>query len=80
MSETTPVTPEQIESIKALDCKKHVKIYKLSQLGGMTKKEIATALETNAGAVHNAIKEYSSNPDKVAKANAIVVGAPVATA
>jgi len=75
-NQETPVSQEQIEAIKALTCKKHVKIYKMNQLG-LTNKEIATALSTNSGAVHNAVKNYKSDPEKVAKANSIVVGEEV---
>jgi len=50
------------ETIIALECKKHVKIYKLKQLG-MSNKEIATALSTNAGHVYNALKNYNDKPE-----------------
>ena len=67
---TVATDSAEVKAIQALTCKKHVKIYKLSKLG-LTNKDIATALGTNSGAVHNAIKDYSTNPDRVAKADAI---------
>lgn len=48
------------EEVIALSCKKHVKIYKLKQLG-LTNKEGAEALKTNAGHVYNALKKYDAN-------------------
>lgn len=62
----------EVDKILKLDCKKNIKIYKLSQIG-MDNKIIATTLETNNGSVYNVLKDYASNPDKVEKANAIVV-------
>lgn len=58
------------EQIKSLTCNKHVKIYKLKQLG-MSNKEIATALGTNAGHVYNALKNYESKPELKIKADSI---------
>lgn len=78
MSEEQPsetqnvIDPEKVEKIKALSCKKHIKIYKMHQLG-MGKKDIAAALSTNAGACYNVIKDYEKTPDKVAKADQIIV-------
>jgi DNA-binding NarL/FixJ family response regulator len=48
------------EQVIALRCKKHVKIYKLKQLG-LSNKEIAEALTTNAGHVYNVLKKYDAN-------------------
>jgi hypothetical protein len=48
--------------ILQLQVKKHVKIYKLKQLG-LKNSEIATMLETNAGHVYNALKKYDLNDD-----------------
>lgn len=48
------------EEVIALSCKKHVKIFKLKQLG-LTNKEVAEALKTNAGHVYNALKKYDAN-------------------
>lgn len=48
------------EEVIALSCKKHVKIYKLKQLG-LTNKEVAEALQTNVGHVYNALKKYDAN-------------------
>ena len=50
------------ENIIELTCKKHVKIYKLKQLG-LSNKEIAEALGTNAGHVYNALKNYETKPE-----------------
>lgn len=66
------VDPAKVEKIKGLTCKKHVKIYKLHQLG-MAKKEIASNLGTNVGACHNVIKDYEKTPEKVQKANEISI-------
>lgn len=48
------------EQVTELNCKKHVKIYKLKQLG-LSNKEIAEALQTNVGHVYNALKKYDAN-------------------
>lgn len=58
------------ELILAFGGKKHIKIYKLHQLG-LSRKEIAEALKTNTGHVGNVIKDYEKNPKKVEAANAI---------
>lgn len=59
------------DQIKALNCKKHVKIYKLKQLG-MANSAIAKALETNAGHVYNALKKYDLNPALKLAADSII--------
>lgn len=59
------------EQVSELNCKKHVKIYKLKQLG-LTNKEIAEALKTNVGHVYNALKKYSQN-DKLKEAADLIV-------
>ena len=51
------MTKEQVIEMSA---KKHVKIYKLKQLG-LTNKEVAEALKTNAGHVYNALKKYDES-------------------
>jgi hypothetical protein len=51
------------DQILQLECKKHVKIYKLNQIG-LSNKEIAEALNTNVGHVYNALKSYKDNPEK----------------
>ena len=56
--------------ILELTSKKHVKIYKLNQIG-LTKKEIADALTTNVGHVHNALKMYEDKPELKTAADAI---------
>jgi len=48
------------EQVTELNCKKHVKIYKLKQLG-LTNKEVAEVLQTNVGHVYNALKKYDAN-------------------
>lgn len=58
------------EQIIALNSTKHVKIYKLSQLG-LKNAAIAALLGTNPGHVYNALKDYSKKPDKAAKADTI---------
>jgi transcriptional regulator len=60
------------ERIVDLPCKKHIKIYKLKELG-LSNKEIADALGTNAGHVYNALKAYKDNPSKIEQANAIEI-------
>lgn len=50
------------QEIKALTCKKHIKIYKLKQLG-LKNKEIAESVGTNAGHVYNALKKYDLKPE-----------------
>jgi transcriptional regulator len=50
------------ETILQLQVKKHVKIYKLKQLG-LKNSEIAKALNTNAGHVYNALKKYDLKPE-----------------
>jgi|GEM_PF-5161744 len=59
-----------IDEVKALTCKKHIKIYKLSQ-AGLTNKQIADALGTNPGHVYNALKDYKTKPQKVEAANLV---------
>lgn len=58
------------EQILSLECKKHIKMYKLSQLG-LKNAEIAKLLTTNPGHVYNALKDYEKKPEKVEAANAI---------
>jgi len=58
------------QEVKELTCKKHVKIYKLKQLG-LKNSDIAKALGTNAGHVYNALKKYDGNDELQAKANAL---------
>lgn len=48
------------EQVIEMNAKKHVKIYKLKQLG-LTNKEVAEALQTNVGHVYNALKKYDAN-------------------
>lgn len=61
---------EQINQIKELTAKKHVKIYKLHKLG-LSNKDIATHLGTNAGHVYNALKTYKDNQERIKEAEAI---------
>lgn len=58
------------EQVIELNSKKHVKIYKLKQIG-LTNKEIASLLNTNAGHVYNALKKYETNESLVLYANSI---------
>lgn len=58
------------EEVKQLTCRKHVKIYKLKQLG-LKNSDIAKALGTNAGHVYNALKNYESKPELKDKADSI---------
>lgn len=56
------------QDVKQLTCKKHIKIYKLKQLG-LKNSEIAKELGTNAGHVYNALKSYELHPDLKLKAD-----------
>lgn len=58
------------QQILELDCKKHIKIFKLKQMG-LSNKQIASELKTNAGHVYNALKDYNKKPEKVTAANAL---------
>lgn len=60
------------EKILKLNSKKHVKIYKLHQLG-LSRKQIADLLGTNSGHVGNVIKDYAKNPKKAEAANNVQV-------
>jgi hypothetical protein len=66
----TPVLSDDptIKKIQDLDCKVHIKIYKLSQLN-ISNKLIAEFLGTNPGHVWNVKKKYSESPEKVTEAN-----------
>lgn len=59
------------QEILDLTCKKHIKIYKLSQLG-LKNSEVAKLLGTNAGHVWNALKMYEKNPELKDAANSII--------
>ena len=56
------------EAILSLTCKKHIKIYKLSQLG-LKNGDIARLVGTNAGHVYNTLKSYANKPERVKIAN-----------
>jgi len=58
------------QEIKQLTCKKHVKIYKLKQLG-LKNKDIATGLGTNVGHVYNVLKAYEQKPELKEQADKI---------
>lgn len=60
------------DKILQLNCKKHVKIFKLSQLN-IPNKEIAQLTGSNAGHVWNVINDYKKDEKKVEAANAIEV-------
>lgn len=53
-------TTEQVVEVVNLNCKKHIKIWKLHLLN-LDKKEIALTLGTNVGHVYNVIKDYNNN-------------------
>lgn len=59
------------QEIKSLTCKKHVKIYKLKQLG-LPNKLIAEAVGTNPGHVYNALKNYELKPELKTQADSII--------
>lgn len=59
-----------LQEIKQLTCKKHIKIYKLSVLG-LSKSEIAKELGTNYGHVYNVLKKYSTDESLKAKAELV---------
>lgn len=59
------------QEVKELTCKKHVKIYKLKQIG-LKNSDIAKALGTNPGHVYNALKQYDLKPDLRDMADKIV--------
>lgn len=56
------------DEILSLTCKKHIKIYLLTSLG-LSKKEVAIALNTNVGHVFNVLKEYTLKPEKAIAAH-----------
>ena len=58
------------QQILDLQCKKHIKIFKLKQMG-LKNKEIAESLTTSVGHVYNALKDYEKKPEKVAAAEAL---------
>lgn len=58
------------QAILQLHCKKHIKIYKLKQLG-LKNGEIAKLLGTNPGHVYNALKAYNGNEERIKQADAI---------
>lgn len=60
------------EQIVKLTCAKHIKIYKLAQLG-LKNKAIADLVGTNPGHVYNALKTYQNNPQRQSAAEEIVV-------
>ena len=59
-----------MEHIKQLSCLKHIKIFKLHQLG-LSKPEIAKTLGTNYGHVYNVLKKYNNDQSLVDKANLV---------
>lgn len=58
--------------IMQLTCKKHIKIYKLKQIG-MANKAIAAALGTNVGHIYNVLKDYANKPELVEKSNLLQI-------
>lgn len=61
------MTKEQVLELK---CVKHVKVYKLKQLG-LSNKEIAEILETNQGHIWNVLNKYSNDSKLIESANSI---------
>lgn len=55
-------TVNKTNEVVNMTCKKHVKIYKLKQIG-LSNKEIAETLKTNSGHVYNALKKYELKPE-----------------
>lgn len=74
VKKTTPIPYRDTFSdrIVNLDCKKHVKIYKLSLIG-LGNDEIASILGTNNGHVWNALDMYKRDHKKVSIANEIKI-------
>lgn len=59
------------QQVSELNCKKHVKIYKLKQLG-LSNKQIAEELKTNVGHVYNELKRYNNNEKLKELSDAII--------
>lgn len=59
------------DQILQLVCKKHIKVFKLSQLG-LSNSEVAKKLGTNQGHVWNVLKKYKNDQALVDKANELV--------
>lgn len=59
-----------MESVKKMQCKKHIKIWKLKQLD-LDNKVIAKELGTNVGHVWNVLNNYKTKPGYIDKANLI---------
>lgn len=53
---------ELSKEVIALNCTKHIKIYKLKQLE-LSNKSIAMLIGTNTGHVYNVLKKYNDKPD-----------------
>lgn len=59
------------DQIMQIDCKKHIKIYLLSQQG-IDNKKIAELVKSNAGHVWNVLNDYKTKPEKVELANKLI--------
>ena len=66
---STPIISSKLSAILNLP-KFHVKVFKLYQLG-MTTKQIADQLNSGTGPVHNVIKNYKENPEKITACDSI---------
>lgn len=60
------------DKILQLSCKKHIKIFKLSQLN-IPNKEIGQLVGSGIGHVWNVINDYKKDPKKVEAANNVQV-------
>lgn len=65
------------EQVTELNCKKHIKIYLLKEIG-LSNKESAVLLNTNVGHVYNVLKKYNGNEElkQTAKAKFLESNAP----
>lgn len=79
VNENTGLTAQQFadskiagDVLKVLNSqtKFHTKVFKLYQIG-MTTKQIADQLNSGTGPVHNVIKNYKENPEKIEACNSI---------
>ena len=68
--ERTAEQKAQIEAIKQMTSKKHIKIWLLhAEL--LSNKEVAEILGTNSGHVGNAIRDYNAKPELIEAAKAM---------
>ena len=55
---SSPIDEEKLKKIKALECKKHQRIFLLMEMG-MEKEDIMKAAGCNAGEISNVKKQYA---------------------